>query len=702
MIRTFPLNPGLFALPLVALACSDTTADGHSSQTTSALAATPTPLVDTYSTRPFARKYEQRKRAFIRLTLANPAQRTASELLRLSLDLPIDESTIETDLDFIDARNDSADFRLASVLRLAYAYMDSDALSASLKNRVRATILGFKYWPDEPGVDNMAYQTENHFILFASAGLLAAKLYPDEIFTNAGNLGRDRVAVYQARVLRWLTLRQQTGFSEWLSNDYYNADAAALLNLIDFSNDPEIARKATMVLDLLMMDMAQHQFQGSFASTHGRAKKNERFSGFNDVTRSIMKLQFGVNRFVIAERTTTFFVLSDYRLPRVIYDIANDRRPVTTKQRMGIKIEEAARWGLDYGRLEDGMTFLTFEAYAHPLTVELFYRMLYTYRWWDNAQFAAFQQNKDLLDCCSVFAQPPVCAPVAGLCAAGLVGLASGFERDVTRTMRTEVNIYTHRTRDYMLSTAQDWRAGFGGDQAAIVMASLGPEATVFTTHPATLDKSNSAITPTYWTGYGTLPRSAQIKNVAIEIYDISTDPGLYLPSQMLQTAAFVPRGKFDQVVERGGWIFVRKGAGFLALWSRQPYVWQTNPDDAEMGGMYEIVAPGQRNIWILEADRVGRYRSFAEFRSAILNASLHATESAVSYDSPSQGLLQFGSAGPLTQRGAAVSVSNYDRYQSRFSYAAFPGETFEFRHGQDSLVLDFANQARQVSRFVQ
>jgi len=47
---------------------------------------------------------------------------------------------------------------------------------------------------------------------------------------------------------------------------------------------------------------------------------------------------------------------------------------------MGIKIGKARRWGLDNNRLEDGMTFLTLEAYAHPKTINLTMRMLDEYR----------------------------------------------------------------------------------------------------------------------------------------------------------------------------------------------------------------------------------------------------------------------------------------------------------------------------------
>ena len=90
---------------------------------------------------------------------------------------------------------------------------------------------------------------------------------------------------------------------------------------------------------------------------------------------------------------------------------------------------------------------------------------------------------------------------------------AAAVEFDITRNMRAEVNIYTYRTPSYMLSTAQDWRKGFGGDQSSIWQATIGSrEAVAFTTHPGAERTEGS--TPRYWVGYGTLPRAAQVRNM--------------------------------------------------------------------------------------------------------------------------------------------------------------------------------------------
>jgi hypothetical protein len=71
-----------------------------------------------------------------------------------------------------------------------------------------------------------------------------------------------------------------------------------------------------------------------------------------------------------------------------------------------------------------------------------------------------------------------------------------------------------------MLSTAQDYRPGYGGNQHHIWQATLGPNAVCFTTYPANSRRNGSS--PNYWTGSGTLPRVAQVEDVVIAVYKVS------------------------------------------------------------------------------------------------------------------------------------------------------------------------------------
>lgn len=627
---------------------------------------------------PDGRAPEERRAEYLRRAAEENRADGYGAAARLALGMPVDEAAVLGALRRVDRRRDCADFSVHGFIRLMAAFGESPALSGEFKERVRRSLTGFKYWPDEPGRDSMCYWSENHFILFASAGYLTGQLWPDEVFTNSGRTGREQMERFRPRILRWLDLRFRSGFSEWNSNVYYDEDLTALLNLADLCGDPEIARRAAMVTDLLLLDIALNSHRGVFGATHGRTYENEKKHAAAENTGATAWLMFGFHSPEAGHMSATLAALGNYRLPRVIAEIAADagrREEMENRQRTGFPVEEAAQWGLDPSRMEDGMTFLTQEAYTHPAVINLFTRMMDKYHWWDNNFFTPFRGHRMLIHT----------ARKAGI----LPAVAWCFRHDLQRNLRGRANLLTFRTPDYMLSTAQDYRRGFGGDQQHIWQATLAPDAVCFTTHPAGREREES---PDYWTGSGSLPRSAQVKNVAISLYHISTLPALYVPNTNRFTHAWLPKDRFDEVAERGRWIFARKDRGYLALWSREAWHWQAEegPDKDR-----EIIAPGTQNIWICELGREAADGSFGEFMGRILAAPLETRGLSVRYQSPSQGLLEFGWHGPLRQNGAPVDLEVQGRYENPYTRAEFPAETVLLELNGHSLLLDWKSGTR-------
>ena len=145
---------------------------------------------DEFAVETFAADYESRRRAYFEFILKNPAPTNPKapwyELARLAAGATPHEGILSSALEYIEARNDCADCALHAFLRLLYQYRHNLRLSENLVECAQKTILGFKYWPDEPGEDAMCTWTENHYILFASAGYLAGQLFPEQIFVNSG------------------------------------------------------------------------------------------------------------------------------------------------------------------------------------------------------------------------------------------------------------------------------------------------------------------------------------------------------------------------------------------------------------------------------------------------------------------------------------------------------------------------------------
>jgi hypothetical protein len=644
------------------------------------------PVPDNYSDRPFAADFESRRRAFLNHCLRNPAPTNTKgayyELARIAAGGTPHEGVIRATLDYIDRRKDCADFSMHAILRMLLQFGDHPSLSAGLLERARRTVLDFKYWPDEVGSDSLCTWTENHHILFASAAYLAGQRFPDQRFTNSGHTGTEKIALNRPRILRWLDLRFRTGFSEWLSNVYYDEDLTALLSLADFVVDDEIRQRATMVIDMLLLDVALNSFKGVFGSTHGRSYENSKKWVGQEGLVDTSKLLFGMGQFTgFDNMSAVAFALSPtYRLPPVIATIAGDAalEEMTNVQRMGIRLAEAERWGLGFESFEDGMSYLTLEAYAHPRTISLVMRMFDAFDWWENIFFNPFKQFKSLL---TFLRRTRTLKLIARL-----------FERDLCRNTREEVNAYTFRTPDYMLSTAQDYRSGYGGDQQSIWQATLGPDAVCFTTHPP----KRLGASPNYWTGSGSLPRAAQVRNVVICIYKISRGLALYQPNRLILTHAWLPRDKFDEVVERSGWIFIRLGEGYLALHSKRPYHWQADPGE-DCGR--EVIVPGRENIYICEMGRKASEGDFEDFVERISNAKIAYRGLNVRYHSPSQGILEFGWKGQLRQDGRPIPLNEYPRYSNPFVNARFPARQLRVQADSHVLSLDWDSAGREMKR---
>jgi hypothetical protein len=381
--------------------------------------------------------------------------------------------------------------------------------------------------------------------------------------------------------------------------------------------------------------------------------------------------------------------LSKYRVPLVIEEIAGeaDSHPaIVNKQRMGIRLVEMEKWGLYPDNFEDGMLYLTLEAYLHPRTIANTIRMFDRCNWWENSFLNSFKPYRGFLKLLGALG--------------GLPALARYLERDVCRNTREEVNIYTYKTPDYMLSTAQDYRKGYGGDQQHIWQATLGPDAVCFTTHPAKIEGA----TPNYWAGSGLLPRAAQHENVAIIIYNIEKIPALYVPIRYFFTHAWLPKDRFDQVVEENGWIFARKGNGYLALRSQNPYAWgsyRTNTGDPKgfsepLRSDAEIIVDGAQNIWICQLGCKTENGDFSEFIKMISMAKISFEGLNVEYHSPGHGAIQFGWNQALKVNHKEILLGEYRRYENPYSLTDFSADEIQITKGEHRLFLNWTTGERE------
>jgi hypothetical protein len=623
----------------------------------------------------------------------------------------------------IDNYLDTADFDLLYLMNLWYGY--GDELHPDLRSRIEEEILDFKYWytdPSPPGViDERWYWSENHIVIFHVLEYLAGQAFPDETFTITGMTGAEHQARAAAWIDEWLEQKVAYGFSEWHSDVYYQKDVTPLLTLVEYADDEALAGRAAMVLDLVLYDLAIHTLDGNNGATHGRSYMKDKSRAPDQDVFGTVKLLFDATSEPWTSRgepgATLLARAERYRLPEAVRLAGVSPGPMIDRERMGVPIdlEQVPQPGTlpdpPYGIAYDDPENIPFwwergALTAWPVT-PLTLDTIVQYDLWETEAFSQFLALRDI-----------VTNPDGSINYELAKSLAYQLRHMINIGLLDEVNTYTYRTDDVMLSSAQDYRPGAFGNQYHAWQATLGSRAAVFTTHPANEPRAGTSWVDgdMYWTGTGTMPRSAQQGSAAIHVYAPAYEnppDGLLESFQFLDyTHAYFPTEEFDEVVRSGHWTFGRHDGGYVALWSWRLPDWRLHdPGVVFTNGLtqaFDLVAPGgPDNVWAVEVADANDWASFAAFRAAYEGSSPVVTELPpgagegpyggfdVTWTSPSQGELSFGSQGPLTVDGVEVAIDGYPRMDNPWTQTAFGSDQVGIDIGRARLDLDFATWTR-------
>tara|TARA_R110002049_G_scaffold154534_8_gene319056 strand:+ start:644 stop:2608 length:1965 start_codon:yes stop_codon:yes gene_type:complete len=604
--------------------------------------------------------------------------RTDAVLRDLENGRPYDASILKDTQTFVGRRFDTSDFRLQSLARILYEHRE--ALTREDYETIRDTFIEFKYWMDQPGSDSMCYWSENHQLLFAASEYLAGQYWPDEVFPNTGQTGRDHQALARERILIWLEQRWLYGFTEWYSNTYYVEDIAPLANLIDFAEDEEIVLKAQIILDLLLYDLATQSYRGNFISSSGRMYgKGKRFPEKNSM-RAVIDSIWGPARWggESSKRTgmdLNFIYINNYQVPPVIRAIgADDQRDVVIKASTGLDLDELAGEGLI--GLEDRqiMMQLAMEAFSNERVI-------------DNT--LAYMQRHDMLS--NEFLHDFNTFNLTIMTETGLLPVISRYLNPVTNgTAIQRANTYTFKTPDYMLASAQAYHPGTYGDQQHLWNALLSKDVSVFTTHPAKPLSDEGALSgsPGYWVGSGRLPHVVQDLNVVLNIYQIPEKKGFMEKSIQDYTHAHFPQERFDEVRLDGRYAFGRVGQTYSAFIARNPLYYAEGTTD-------DLIQPGRDTYWVFEAGSREADGAFEDFMARIKSNPVSYDDGKLTYKS-AERLLELRFQGDF-QIDGVVQDLEYPRFDSPYAQVQRKPDSMTIRYQGQSLFLDFYSGRREV-----
>ncbi len=593
----------------------------------------------------------------------------------------VDTDAIQASSDKLYAREDCSDFHVAALARMLYLDDETSALDADTRALIEQTLLDFKYWLDEPGQDQMCFWTENHQALFHSGELLVGQLFPDEVFSNSGMTGAEHAAHAAPLIERWLDLRGQFGFSEWHSNVYFNEDIPALVNLADYAEDPVIRTKAAAVLDIVAFDLLNNTYDGKFATVHGRTYESKFLDGLSDSTDEAAWIMLGLGEYSSTGDFSGSFLASstEYFTPAVLEDIASDTLDSHEhRQRDGIDVSEGPDWGIGYESHEDVIVWAGMSALVAPEVVEGTFAMVEDLDLWDGFLFGDIPDEIMLLIDMAIANET-------------LPDLATQLE-PVSRGICLEgMSTYVYRTPHFQLAGGQDYNPSFWASQTQMWIATLDPEAYVFTSYPSDLAEAGLDVELAgSWIG-SWLPRVTLHRNVGVIQYKPQDVPiaDAYISSD--HTHAYFPRERFDQWSQDGHWTFGQKGDGYVALYSQGETSWNEEND-------YELDAEGTENVWIVELGSAEEWGDFDSFVDAVSGASV-TIDDEVTYTSPSQGTVRVGWEGPMNVEGVEVDIGPYPRWDNAYATVEHGSTATRIDREDLRLVLDFEPGERRLMR---
>lgn len=579
----------------------------------------------------------------------------------------IDETQIIPLCDFVDERYDCADFRAVVLLKTLYAY--SDLLSKNTTERIKKTLLDFKYWMDEPGDDSLCYWSENHQLIFHTCEYMAGNLFKDEIFSNSGMTGIEHIEKARWRILQWFEHKWKYGFIEWHSNTYYEEDIAPLALLIDHAPEKTIREKAKIIMDLLILDIAMFSYDGFLSTSSGRCYEAQKKDGTNQDTRDIYEHVFGDGNhcFDYKRLSSVFLLCKDYEVPAVIREIARDKGPAVIKDSTGLDLSEL-KDELDMKNKDTGGAFMwQMEGFTNPETIELTMDMFNEYKMYSNDFL------KDLKK-----------VNIGVLRKLGLLPLIVRILNPSTQGVAIQRNNgYTYKTKNYMLSTSMRHHPGEFGDQQHIWHAVMPGNIHIFTTHPGApfFDDNARNFSPSYWVGNGIMPDSVQHGNIHMSIYKTDQRKGFLERERPQFTHAFFPALRFDEVIKKDKCVFGRKGKSYIALLST---------GEMEFKGDDEIIQRGTKTAWVCHLSSQDESETFEKFMVEVDAMKIIFNGRKLSYGNIS---LEF--KGEFKSNDVLISTK-YKRLETPYVDANRKTDELNVRFGEKSLLLNLEKTVRQ------
>ena len=456
----------------------------------------------------------------------------------------IDESWVHRLIECTRAQSPTSVDSMLVLLRLVRENVVE--LPPELMDECRSALLAFDFSrSDDASIAKGAWRESNQ-LCFAVAEYLAGIFLPADQFEADGMFGQEKAEHARERILTWLAWRFRYGHSDWLDPVAMQFESAALSLVLDYSPDKELKKRAELVLDLVMLDGALHQFNGHLIASSGRAKgsavREPDRSGF-DHWWSCGVLGEKASDCPVDQARCLFCARSRYEVPKAVLEIATGfpYRRVRTSQ--GLELHEVSR---QLARIGDDS----------PEKLKQFLLGMDVWPYEGRQEPSAFGRLKATPS--RLFGKLPgrVMKPIDSVRNTREIG-----------TALQRANVQTFLTRSYSLSSVQRYHPGEFGGQQLIWQAQLPGGVVVFGNHPGDNLRDSSSLAPLdRWALHGILPDVAQHDNVLLAISDLRTRKGYQEGKRAEYVQFHFPSVKFDETRIGPRWVVGRSGRAYIAI----------------------------------------------------------------------------------------------------------------------------------------
>ena len=456
-----------------------------------------------------------------------------------------------------------------------------------------------------------------------------------------------------------------------------------------------------MCLDLLFYDIASNMYNYTFLAPSGRAY-TDNMVPTGDRLRQFTDYLYGLNDNYLDTRHHMMinFVsmmnakdgqgnnLNLYELPPVIKEIGEDKSTRVIKSSSGLNVDELEKKGYIGLSDEQIMMQLGMEAFTNPEVIQNSLTYFSKYNMLNNSFINDFKfVNLSALKTLHL-----------------LRPISENFNPMPNGIAIQRANIYTYRTINYKLATAQAYHPGSYGAQQMLSVANLSDDIAVFTVHPARYEseKTVTAI-PGYWAGYGRAPHSAQHENILLMIHKLPEKSGFLERYDVPQfTHTYFPEAFFDEVVVEGRYAFARVGNSYIALTGASEFIYKDYSEASALAfrnelkdypdKRFDLIQNGLNQYTIYELSDSDK-ENFSDFMSRIKGNQISFINDELTYVS-SKDTLKLKYKGDFVINNEKTGLE-YKRFSSDYIVSERESDEMVFNFNGHTLTINFRDCVR-------